>query len=158
MGQRGDGGTWPCPVRPLSEDSCVVSLFPCLIMFFSFPQRRLKIDPAGRAVPGGTGAYTVWVRVRTLVRRLVRLRVWVFGEVPAEENEVSERGFKLTPAGVDCAAAVGQRKRYVSFGIVQGFLVVRRSSNMSSAHIMYVSSSSFRWHCASSCLPEPSAR
>ena len=53
---------WPCPARPLSEDSCVVRLFPCLIMFFSFPQRRLKIDPAGRAV-----AYV-------LVRRLVRLQ------------------------------------------------------------------------------------
>ena len=53
--------------------------------------------------------------------------MWGFGEVPAEENEVSERGFKLTSAGVDCAAAVGQRERYVSFGIVQGLLAVRRS-------------------------------
>ena len=80
MGQRGDGGTWPCPARPLSEDSCVVSLFPCLIMFFSFPQRRLKIGPSGSSGPSGTGAYM-------LVRRLVRLQVWGFGEVPAEENE-----------------------------------------------------------------------
>ena len=46
-----------------------------------------------------------------LVRRLVRLQVWDFGEVPAEENEVSERGFKLTPAAVDCAALVGLRDR-----------------------------------------------
>ena len=53
--------------------------------------------------------------------------MWGFGEVPAEENEVSERGFKLTLAGVDCAAAVGQRERYVSFGIVQGLLTVHRS-------------------------------
>ena len=50
-----------------------------------------------------------------------------FGEVPAEENKVSVRGFKLTLAGVDCAAAVGQRERYVSFGIVQGLLTVHRS-------------------------------
>ena len=34
-----------------------------------------------------------------------------FGEVPAEENEVSERGFKLTLADVDCAAPVGLRDR-----------------------------------------------
>ena len=60
-------------------------------MFFPFPQRRLKIDPGGSSGPSGTGAYT-------LVRRLVRLRVWGFGEVPAEENKVSERGFKLTLA------------------------------------------------------------
>ena len=36
-------------------------------------------------------------------------------EEPAEENEVSERGFKLTLAVVGFAAAVGQWDRYVRF-------------------------------------------
>ena len=80
----------------------------CLIMFF-FSSASFNNCPSGSSGPRGTGAYTVWVRVRTLVRRLVRLRVWDFGEVPAEENEVSERGFKLTLAAVDCAAPVGLR-------------------------------------------------
>ena len=44
------------------------------------------------------------------------------GEEPAEENEVFERGFELTVAVAGYAAAVGQRERYVRFGIVQGFL------------------------------------
>ena len=46
----------------------------CLIMFFSFPRCRLIIDTAGSSGPSGTGAYTGWARVRTLIRRLVRLR------------------------------------------------------------------------------------
>ena len=37
------------------------------------------------------------------------------GEEPAEENEVSQRNFKLTLAVVDFAAAVGQWERYVRF-------------------------------------------
>ena len=37
------------------------------------------------------------------------------GEGPAEENEVSERGFKLTLAVVGFAAAVGQWDRSVRF-------------------------------------------
>ena len=50
--------------------------------------------------------------------------VWLArnGEEPAEENEVSERGFKLTLAVVGYAAAVGQREHYVRFGIVQSLL------------------------------------
>ena len=46
--------------------------------------------------------------------------VWVArnGEGPAEETEVSERGFKLTLAIVGYAAAVGQWERYVRFGVV----------------------------------------
>ena len=74
-------------------------------MFFSFPQCRLIIDPAGSVGPSGTGCdsdwklvlgsawlqpgpdtqlggtpsvwsclFPSWVRVRTLIRRLVRLR------------------------------------------------------------------------------------
>ena len=48
--------------------------------------------------------------------------VWLArnGEEPAEENEVSERSFKLTLAVIGYAAAVGQRERYIRFGIVQG--------------------------------------
>ena len=46
------------------------------------------------------------------------------GEEPAEENEVSERSFKLTLAVVGDAAAVGQRERYVRFGIVLPFLML----------------------------------
>ena len=84
--------------------------------------------------------------------------MWGFGEVPAEENEVSERGFKLTLAAVDCAAPVGLRDRVSVSALSRVCLLFTVPSNMSSAHIMYVSSSSFRWHCASSCLPEPSAR
>ena len=72
----------------------------CSLCIIFFPQRRLKIDPAGRAVPAGLHAGTT-----------TGLQVWDFGEVPAEENEVSERGFKLTLAAVDCAAPVGLRDR-----------------------------------------------
>ena len=45
-----------------------------------------------------------------------------FGEVPAEENDVLEWGFKLTLAVVGYAAAFGQWERYVRFAIVQGLL------------------------------------
>ena len=65
--------------------------------------------PAG---PGATqiGSYaTSWWYAARLV--------WVArnGEEPAEENEVSERGFKLTLAVVGFAAAVGQWERFVRF-------------------------------------------
>ena len=63
----------------------------------------------GRSVPAGPGATQIgscatswWYAARL---------VWLArnGEVPAEENEVSERGFKLTLAVASYAAAVGQR-------------------------------------------------
>ena len=49
--------------------------------------------------------------------------MWVgrFGEEPAEENEVSERGFKLTLAVVCFAAAVGQGGALCLFQHCPGF-------------------------------------
>ena len=62
--------------------------------------------------PGATliGIYaTLWWNAARLV--------WLArnGEEPAKENEVSERGFKLTLAVVGFAAAVGQWERFVRF-------------------------------------------
>ena len=58
---------------PVAErQGCSVVSSPCLIISLLFP-RPLTIDPAGRTVPAGPGL--TQVRVRTLIRRLVRLRV-----------------------------------------------------------------------------------
>ena len=57
MGQRGDGGSLACPFQPRSEGSCVVSLFPVVIMFLPC---RLIIDPGGSVGPRGTGCDSDW--------------------------------------------------------------------------------------------------
>ena len=49
------------------------------------------------------------------------------GQEPAEEKEVSERGFKLTLAVVGFAAAVGQWDRYVRF---RDSLLARRATSI----------------------------
>ena len=56
------------------------------------------------------------------------MRVARFGEMSAEENEVSERGFKLTLADVDCAAPVGLRDRVSVFKHCPGFASLPEAS------------------------------